>query len=62
MAYTCDDCGEKVYGGYCTNCHEEVFIAEQYELDGETVPDALLEKIAEFKPKDRQIARDVYGE
>ena len=47
----CDDCGERVYGGYCTNCHEEVFIADQYERDGEPVPDALLEKIAEFKPK-----------
>lgn len=48
---TCDDCGERVYGGYCVNCHEEVFIAEQYECLGEPVPDLLLVKIAEFEPK-----------
>lgn len=47
----CDDCGEKVYGGYCTNCHEEVFIADQYERSGEPVPDLLLERIATFEPK-----------
>lgn len=50
----CDDCGEKVYGGYCTNCHEEVFIADQYERSGEPVPDALLIKIAEFEPKEQR--------
>lgn len=62
MAYACDDCGERVYDGYCTNCHEEVFIAEQYELDGEPVPGALLERIAEFTPKERRIAKDIYGD
>lgn len=29
----CDDCGCIMDRGHCTNCHEEVFIAEQhYEL------------------------------
>jgi len=52
MAYgACENCGSRVYGGYCVNCHEEVFIAEQYELDGEPVPDLLLDKIAEFEPQ-----------
>lgn len=35
MSYVkyCDDCGEKVFNGHCTWCHEEVYIAEQhYEL------------------------------
>lgn len=31
---TCEDCGGRVYGGHCTNCHEETFIAEQnYQND-----------------------------
>jgi len=30
----CDDCGEAVYNGRCTNCHENLFILDQYhELD-----------------------------
>lgn len=30
----CDDCGSKVYGGACTNCHEAVYIEQQYhDLD-----------------------------
>jgi hypothetical protein len=54
MAYQgCENCGERVYGGYCVNCHEEVFIAEQYRRSGEPVPDVLLEKIAEFNPQTR---------
>lgn len=38
----CEDCGCKVYGGHCVNCHEETFIAEQYrDLDME-VPESIL--------------------
>lgn len=30
----CEDCGCKVYNGRCTNCHEELYILDQYyELD-----------------------------
>ncbi len=33
MTY-CEDCGCKVFSGKCTNCHEELFILDQYdELD-----------------------------
>jgi hypothetical protein len=39
---------------FCVNCHEEVFIAQQYEADGEPVPDLLLEKIAEFEPQEKR--------
>lgn len=35
---TCIDCGSKVYRGHCTNCHEEIFIAQQYRDIGEVVP------------------------
>lgn len=37
----CDDCGCKMYGGLCTNCDEETFIADQYRELGESVPQAL---------------------
>lgn len=31
---TCEDCGSKVYGGHCVNCHEETYIAEKnYQND-----------------------------
>lgn len=26
----CEDCGCRVYSGRCTNCHEELFIVDQY--------------------------------
>ena len=30
----CPDCGCKMYNGVCTNCHEEMYIEDQYiELD-----------------------------
>lgn len=34
MSY-CEDCGCKVYNGACTNCHEELYIFDQYvDLQG----------------------------
>ena len=31
----CEDCGCKVYSGRCNNCHEELYILDQYnELRG----------------------------
>lgn len=41
---TCEDCGSRVYGGHCTNCHEETFIAQQYRDLGEQVPTKILDK------------------
>lgn len=41
---TCEDCGSRVYSGYCVNCNEEHYIEEQYiELDME-VPKSIYEK------------------
>lgn len=31
MSNYCEDCGCKVYNGRCTNCHEELYILDQYE-------------------------------
>jgi len=34
MPQHCEDCGCKVFSGRCTNCHEELYILDQYdELD-----------------------------
>ena len=40
----CEDCGCKMYNGACTNCHEEIYIQEQYEELEMEVPDLILEK------------------
>lgn len=46
---TCEDCGERVYGGFCVNCHEEHFIAAQYLSEGEGVPPLIAEAADEQK-------------
>lgn len=38
---TCVDCGSRVYGGHCSWCHEETFIADQYRDLGESVPESI---------------------
>lgn len=48
MTYqTCEDCGCKMYGGFCSNCNEEVFIADQYREQNEPVPESIAKKEAE---------------
>ncbi len=37
----CDDCGEPVYNGACTNCHEVLYIEEQYHDLDMDVPESL---------------------
>ena len=44
MANFCEDCGCKFFGGHCTNCHEETFIAEQYRDLDEAVPESIATK------------------
>lgn len=34
-------------GGFCSNCHEEVFIAEQYSELGEDIPQSIADKANE---------------
>ena len=53
MSY-CEDCGCKVYNGFCTNCHEEVYIEEQYYDIGEPVP----ELISEMANNHREVAKN----
>lgn len=44
---TCEDCGCKVYNGHCVNCHEEIYIEEQYIELGEEVPKLIYDKARE---------------
>jgi len=39
MSDYCENCGCRVYHGACTNCDEEVFIADQYSEQGMKLPD-----------------------
>jgi hypothetical protein len=35
----CEDCGTRLQGGRCPNCHEEIFIRDQYIEIGIPMPD-----------------------
>lgn len=47
----CDDCGCKVFNGACVNCHEEIYIQEQYEDLEMEVPKLIRDKNLEHEPK-----------
>lgn len=44
MIVFCKDCGCKVYSGACTNCHEEIYIEQQYNSCYLPVPKIIKEK------------------
>lgn len=57
MPSYCDDCGSKVFSGKCTNCHEELFIVDQYiELEME-----LPSEDSEFMKKVEKQQKEVNG-
>lgn len=43
----CVNCGCGMSGGFCSNCHEEVFIAAQYSELGMDVPHSISQKADE---------------
>lgn len=48
----CEDCGCKVYNGRCTNCHEELYILDQYLELGMELPledSEFMQRIREFE-------------
>lgn len=57
MCSTCENCGSKVYGGYCVNCNEEHFIEEQYIELGEKIPDSIYTKA---RKDDEQCRKRIY--
>ena len=51
----CEDCGCKVYSGRCTNCHEELYIEDQYyELDM-PLPNEDSEFMKKVKEQEKQV-------
>ena len=51
----CDDCGCKVFSGRCTNCHEELYILDQYYEERMELPD----DDSDFMEKVRQQQRNI---
>jgi len=49
MTY-CENCGCKVFSGRCTNCHEELYILNQYYEQDMKLPD----EDSEFMKKARR--------
>ena len=41
---TCEDCGSKVYSGYCVNCNEDHYIEKQYIEQDMEVPETISQK------------------
>ena len=51
----CDNFGCKMYSGRCTNCHEELYILDQYDELNMEYPD----EDSEFMQKVREQQKDV---
>lgn len=45
----CPDCGCKMYNGACTNCHEEIYIAEQYHELGMSMSSEFENRLIEIE-------------
>ena len=60
MSNYCEDCGCKVYNGRCTNCHEELYILDQYdELRGTDYELPYPDEDSDFMKKAKQCQEDV---
>jgi len=55
----CEDCGCKVYDGACTNCHEEIYIAEQYHELDIPLPDENTEFTKRLRECEKEITQGV---
>lgn len=53
----CINCGEPEYSGRCTNCHEELFILDQYYELGMDLPN----EDTEFMQKVKRLQQEVDG-
>ena len=45
----CEDCGCGMSGGFCSNCHEEVFIYHQTVEQDLPVSEELMEKVKQHE-------------
>lgn len=55
MANNCEDCGCRVYSGKCTNCHEELYIVEQYAEQGMNLPKENTEFMKRVREQEKSI-------
>lgn len=53
----CEDCGCKVFSGKCTNCHEELYILEQYEELNMPLPNDDTEFMQKVYEQQKQVAK-----
>lgn len=53
----CEDCGCRVYSGRCTNCHEELFIVDQYIDLNTPLPDKDTDFMKKVANQNSQIAK-----
>lgn len=56
MSY-CPDCGCKMYGGICTNCHEEIIIEQECMEFGIPMSDEFCARLSEVKEKQKEYAK-----
>jgi radical SAM superfamily enzyme len=49
MSKYCENCGSKISDGYCTWCHEEIFVEWQYYENGDACPEEIYEKASEHR-------------
>ena len=55
MTY-CENCGCKVFSGKCVNCHEELYILEQYYELGMPLPNDDTEFMQKVYQQQKEIA------
>ena len=56
MPNYCEDCGCKVFNGRCTNCHEELYILDQYDELNMPRPDDETEFMQKVYEQQKQVA------
>lgn len=56
MANYCEDCGTKMWGNRCPNCHEESIILDQYFEQGMNPPPEDSEFMKKAQEQDRDVA------
>ena len=52
----CPDCGCKMYNGVCTNCHEEMYIAEQYYELGMPITESFQDRLNDVEQEHKLYA------
>lgn len=61
MSNYCEDCGCKVFSGRCTNCHEELYILDQYDELNMSRPDDETDFMQKVYEQQKQVAEKAVG-